>query len=106
MSGKLYRTIQTVAVVAWLVSGVDVLPVGPDLPPDAGLFVVALGCVCSYAWIARVHARPIDEVYRAGIEVGRQRTLAEQEASNVTRLPPARSRSLRVVESPRAQGQP
>lgn len=99
MTRTLHRIVPFIAALATLVVAVDVSPFGWDLPPDAFLAVVGVACVAAYALIARHNARPIDEVYRAGIDVGRRRALAEVEAANVTCLP---ERRLRVVESARA----
>jgi hypothetical protein len=84
-------------VVAWVLTGVDILPDGWlwDLSPDVALYFIAVACVGSYWWIARTHARPADETFAAGVEVGRRNALLEQECANVTRLA---ERQLRVVD--------
>lgn len=101
MSSKVAFIVRVVAVVAWAVSAVNILPDGWvfDLRPDQGLFAIAVACVASYAWIARVHAKPAVEMYLAGKEMGRLQYLLEQQCENVQRIPAAPD--LRVVSGGR-----
>lgn len=96
MNRMFVLAIQIATVLTWALAAVDVLPWGPELDPDASLFVVAAACVSSYAWITKAHSRPAVEVYLAGKAVGRREAMLEQECENVSRLqdqPP----SLRIV---------
>lgn len=79
-------SIKVATVVAWIVAAVDVSPWGPELDPDASLFVIAAACVSSYAWISKAHARPAVELFLAGKDIGRREALLEQECDRVTRL--------------------
>jgi len=75
-------------ITAWILTGVDVLPDGWlwDLKPDVALYLVAAGCVGAYWMITRCHARPVDEVYSAGIAMGRREVELEHASARVTRL--------------------
>ena len=89
-------------VTAWVLTGVDVLPEGWgwDLRPDVALYLVAAGCVGSYWCITRAHARPVDEVFNAGVALGRLQVERELTSPTVTRLSeqqPATAPSLRIV---------
>jgi len=81
-----YTIIRTVAFAAWIVAGLDLSPAPISLSGNAALYVIALGCVCSYACIARAHARPADEVFEAGKAIGRREAMLEQECENVRRI--------------------
>lgn len=80
--------IRTATIAAWVLTGVDVLPDGWlwDLRPDLALFLIAAGCVGAYWWITRTHARPVDEVFSAGIAVGRREVELEMASDRVSRM--------------------
>ena len=100
MSNRVAFIVRTVAVVAWIVSAVNILPDGWgwDLAPDEALFWIAVACVASYAWIARVFAQPAAEIYLAGKDVGRREAMLEQQCENVQRIS---SPDLRIVSNDR-----
>ena len=85
---RLHHLIRIASIALWVVAAINILPDGWlfDLDSDRALFVVAGACVTSYWCIARAHARPVDEVYLAGKEVGRREALREVECDKVTRL--------------------
>lgn len=85
-------------ITAWVLTGVDVLPDGWlwDLRPDIALYLVAAGCVGAYWMITRAHARPVDEVYAAGVAMGRREVELELDSLRVTRMA---ERRLRIVDN-------
>jgi len=100
MSHRLTTITRATTAAAWLVAGLDLTP-WLDLPANAALYLIALGCVTSYALICRAHARPADEVYLAGKAMGRREAMLEQECERVVRMAD-RPRGLRVVNGDRA----
>lgn len=86
MRHQLSTAIHIATIVAWMVAAVDASPWGFDLPPDRFLFTIATACVSSYAWIAQANARPVDEVYAAGIARGRHEVECERSEPRVTRM--------------------
>ena len=100
MTRSLVFAIRTVAVVGWVVAGIDALPGPWELDPDGSLFVVAAACVASYAWIMRAHSRPAVEVYQAGKDAGRREAMLEQGCAEVTRMS---ERRLTVVSGARSR---
>lgn len=92
----LFVAIKAATILAWIVAAIDMLPWGPELDPDASLFVVAAACVSSYAWISKAHARPAVELFLAGKDIGRREALLEQQCENVRRMSEP-APSLRIV---------
>lgn len=81
-------TRRAATLLAWTITGLDTLiPWGPTLSGKAFLFLIALACVGTYAWISYNSARPVDEVYLAGKAMGRRELELEQAAGDsVVRL--------------------
>ena len=75
-------------VIAWILTGVDVLPDGWlwDLKPDVALYLVAAGCVGAYWMITRAHNRPVEEVFEAGKALGRREVEKEHASTRVHRM--------------------
>ena len=83
-------------LIAWVLTGVDVLPDGWlwDLRPDLALYLIAAGCVGAYWMVTRAHTRPVDEVFDAGFALGRLQAERELASPRVTQMA---ARRLTVV---------
>lgn len=84
MPHQLVRILHIVCPLAWGLAIADLTP-AVTLEGNATLFTVAVACVSSYALIGRANARPADEVFLVGKEMGRLEAEAEMR-SGVTRL--------------------
>ena len=94
MPHQLVRILRIVAPLAWGLAIVDLTP-ALTLEANALLFAIAVACVSTYALISHANARPADEVFLVGKEMGRLEAEAEMR-SGVTKIT---ERRLTVVGS-------